>query len=93
MKNKSFKELVDSKNWSDFTTFLKESDKIISQDIEASIKRKKQLRQELLSDPDFKKRIKKVSEKDLEWAKKELFGSNVCAVDGTISNYSNGYGN
>lgn len=87
MENKSFKELVDSKNWSDYTSFLKESDKNINQDIEASIKRKKQLRQELLSDPDLKKRIKRVSDKDLKWAKKELFGSNVCGVDGTISNY------
>ncbi|MFX1487029.1 MAG: hypothetical protein ACFFBS_08060 [Promethearchaeota archaeon] len=85
---KSFRDLVYSKDWSNFEGYLEKSDKIIEQDIKDSVERKRQLKKELLSDPNFKKRIKTPSKEDLEWAKNELFKSNVCAVDGTISNYN-----
>lgn len=84
-ENISFVDLVNVDKWSDLPTFIKENDPNLENDIKESIKFRKKLREKLLSDPEFRSRIKRVSEDDLKWAEKQLLENNVCAADGTVS--------
>jgi hypothetical protein len=81
----NFLSLLDLDNWESFDDFLESSDERILHDIEAGLERRHELREFLLSDPNFRKSVKTVEPKLQEWAKAELFGGNVCAVDGTLS--------
>lgn len=77
--------LIDLDNWESFEEFLESSDTRLLEDIQVGLQRRKELRDFLLSDPNFRKAVKKVDPQLREWAKSELFGGNVCAVDGTLS--------
>lgn len=81
----SFRALVDLDNWESLEAYLETCDQRLLEDIKANLERRKQLREVLLSDPNFKKRVKTLTPELQAWAKEQLFGGNVCAVDGTLS--------
>jgi hypothetical protein len=81
----NFLSLINLDNWESFDSFLQSSDERLLKDIKASLQRRQELRELLLSDPNFRSKVKKVPPDLQEWAKSELFTGNVCAVDGTLS--------
>jgi hypothetical protein len=92
-KKFDFGELVDFSNWKDFDSFMQDFDKRLDKDIKKSLEIRRKLRKKLLANPKIKQAIRP-REQDIEkwkslldWAGKELFGGNVCGVDGTLSHY------
>jgi hypothetical protein len=81
----NFIPLFDLKNWQTFDDFLETSDERLLQDVEASLQKRRELREKLMADPNFRSRVRKLDLELQNWAKTELFGGNVCAVDGTLS--------
>jgi hypothetical protein len=81
----SFNEMVDIAKWQKMEEYFENSDELISKDVEACVNLRAKLREELLADPDVKKRVRKISVNDLEIASHLLFSGEVCAVDGTVS--------
>ncbi len=88
-----FAKLVDFSNWKDFESFMIDFESKVDQDVQKSLEYRKKLKEELMKDPNIREAIlprdfeidrwKRV----LEQADQELFGGNVCAVDGTLSTY------
>lgn len=92
-KDFDFERLVDLSNWTDFDTFMQDFGERLDQDIKKSIDIRRKLRKTLLSNPKIRKTIRPRKEDVekweslLEWAGEELFGGNVCGVDGTLSHF------
>lgn len=92
-KEFDFSELVDFSNWMDFDSFMQDFDVRLDKDIKKSLVERRKLRKVLLANPKIKETIRPHEEDIekweslLEWAGEELFGGNVCGVDGTVSHY------
>ena len=92
-KDFDFERLVDLSNWTDFDTFMQDFGERLDRDVKKSIDIRRKLRKALLSNPKIRKAIRPRKEDVekweslLEWAGEELFGGNVCGVDGTLSHY------
>jgi len=88
-----FKSLSDFSNWKDYETFMLGIDSEMEHDLQKSVQYRKKLREDLLSCPEIREKIRpgpdeaEKWESLLTWAEKELFGGNVCAVDGSLSRY------
>jgi hypothetical protein len=81
----NFLSLIDLDKWQSFDSFLETSDARLLDDIKRGLEWRKRLREDLLSDPNFRTRVKTVSPELSEWAQSQLFSGGVCAVDGTMS--------
>ncbi len=86
-KELCFKEFVNSENWDDFDTHLIKSGQILEEDLKTSIQYRNKLKTELSKDKSLKNRFKKVPEEKQNWARNQLYNSNVAAVDGTCSKF------
>ncbi len=88
-----FGQLVDFSNWKSFDEFVVEGGSQLDQDIENSIKVRRELRQIIRGSPQVQQRIHpKTDELSkwhdlLKWAETKLFGGDVVAVDGTMSRF------
>ena len=84
-KRETFQTLTNLDNWERLEDFLESSDERLLNDVAESLKRRQELREQLLADPNFRTRVRRL-EQDLQaWATEQLFGGRVSAVDGTIS--------
>lgn len=89
-----FKSLSDFSNWKDYETFMLGVDSEMEHDLRKSLQYRKRLREDLLSHPEIREKIRPKPNETakwkslLMWAEKELFGGNVCAVDGSLSRYT-----
>jgi len=81
----NFLKLTNLDNWETLDHFMETSDHRLYEDIKLNLERRRQLREKLLADPQFKTRVKKLSEDRQAWAQGQLFGGQVCAVDGTMA--------
>lgn len=79
-----FLSLVNLDNWQSLEGFLETCDERLYDDIKATLERRQQLREILLADPTFRTRVKRLEPELQVWAKDQLFGGRVCAVDGTV---------
>lgn len=81
-----FDQLIDIDRWQPVEDYFAGADARISEDVEKAAALRKKLRAELLGDaPQIADQIKRPTDGLLEWARGELFGGRVCAVDGTVS--------
>jgi hypothetical protein len=80
-----FLALVDLNNWQSLEDFFETCDEKLYADVKATVEKRKELREFLLKDPEFRKHVKRVSPELQVWAKDQLFEGSVCGVDGTMS--------
>lgn len=81
----TFESLTNLDNWDSLEGYFETCDERLLEDVKQSLERRRQLREMLLADPNFKTRVKTLSPDLQAWAKEQLFAGQVCAVDGTIS--------
>ena len=81
----TFQSLTNLDNWETLDGFFETCDERLLIDVRAGLEWRRQLREKLLADPNFKDHVKRLSPELQAWAKEQLFGGAVCAVDGTMS--------
>src|SRR5215472_10712486 len=82
----SFDEMVNLDEWQPVEDFFGKVGDLITHDVTEAVDLRRRLREELLEDdPGIEGKVQRCSAEMLTWAKAELFGGRVCAVDGTIS--------
>ena len=82
----TFDEMVRISEWESMEDFLATADARILGDVQEAVRLRERLRDELLSSaPEIQEQICRVSAERQEWALTQLFGGQVCAVDGTLS--------
>ena len=84
-KQETFQTLTNLDNWESLEAFFETCDDRLLEDVRQNLEKRRQLREKLLADPEFKTRVRSLSPELKEWAKEQLFGGTVCAVDGTVS--------
>lgn len=88
-----FKALTDFSNWQTYENFIVDIDEKMEKDLLKSIEYRRKLREDLLTHPDIREKIRPRPEEMKAWesllstAEEELFSGGVCAVDGSISSY------
>jgi len=81
----SFQDLVDLNRWQPIEEYFSISDELIANDVRSCVALRKQLREELLSDPAVREKVSKPTSQQLKAAAETLFSGQVCGVDGTVS--------
>ncbi|MFX0209970.1 MAG: hypothetical protein ACFFDT_28575 [Candidatus Hodarchaeota archaeon] len=83
----NFTDFINPERWKDFENHARVISEDLKKDIIASSKQNERIRKEVRSLLEDEYDIKTIGEKELSWAEDKLFGSQVCAVDGTHSIY------
>ena len=80
-----FEDFIQPEKWKDLETHFRTSSTELEINIKDTVKSEQGLRVRARKYLQEKKKIKKVTEKELKEAEKLLFGSKVCAADGTYA--------
>lgn len=89
----NFSELVDLNKWQTFDDFIRTADPKLDEDIQKSLKYRKELAKKIRESTEISVRIRPTAEEKSEWdqkvswAESQLFGGLVAGVDGTMSRF------
>jgi hypothetical protein len=86
-KEVTFTEFINLDKWKDFETHAQTIAEELSKDIAISARQNERIQREVRDFLKKEYKIHTVASSDLSWAEEKLFGTQVCAVDGTHSIY------
>lgn len=86
-QEETFANFISPDKWKDFESHAKTISRELSKDIALSATQNEKIRTEVREYLEKEYEICKISEDQLAWAEEKLYGSQVCAVDGTYSTY------
>jgi len=86
-QEETFANFISPDKWKDFESHAKTISRELSNDIALSATQNEKIRTEVREYLEKEYEICKMSEDQLAWAEEKLYGSQVCAVDGTYSTY------
>ncbi len=83
-----FEDFVKPERWKDLETHFRTSSEELEQNIQTTVKSEQSLKAKARDYLETKLKIKKITQADLDRAEELLFGSKVCAADGTYATVS-----
>jgi len=83
----AFSDFISPDKWKDFETHAKSISEELFKDIALSTAQNEKIRKEARELLEKEYEVCKISQDQLAWAEEKLYGSQVCAVDGTYSTY------
>ncbi len=83
----TFKELLDQKQWTNYSEFVNDIPRILSKEIKENTERDRKLINDIKNDERFKKLNKRKVDSLIPEAEKNLLSGNVVGIDGTRTKY------